>query len=262
MNINSNPLSNNMRPPVFAGSFYPARKEDLQKQVNDFLTKSKKVKFSGHLKALIVPHAGYIYSGTVAGAGYKLLQNKDFKKVILLGPSHQTYFIGASLAVEDLVTPLGTTKSGTKNLLKKDLVINLPAAHAKEHSLEVQLPFLQTVLKDFELYALVLGEVDEEKLAKHLEKFIDEKTLIIASSDLSHYLPYPNAKQVDQKTINNILRLNFNEIEACGEKPIKVLMHLAKSLGWKSFLIDYKNSGDTAGDKEKVVGYACIGFSD
>lgn len=248
-----------MRAPVFAGSFYPAKKDELQKQVNDFLNKCKKVNFSGHLKALIVPHAGYIYSGIVAGAGYRLV--KDFKKVILLGPSHQAYFTGASLATEDFSTPLGTVKSGNDNLLKKDLVINLPAAHAKEHSLEVQLPFLQTVLSDFELSAFVLGEVDEEKLAKHLERFLDEETLLIISSDLSHYLPYLNAKQVDQKTINNILRLNFNEIEACGEKGIKVLMHLAKSLGWKPFLIDYRNSGDTAGDKEKVVGYTAIGFS-
>jgi len=244
--------------------FYPKDKDELKKSVQGLLEQGKDVKFKGELKALIVPHAGYVYSGIVAGAGFKLLTGKNglhYKKIILLGPSHQAYFSGAAIAAEDLETPLGVVKIGKVSpWLKEELIVEMPEAHRKEHCLEVELPFLQETLSKFELYALVLGEVDEEKLAQMIKKFIDNNTLIVVSSDLSHYLPYETAVKKDKETINSILNFNFSHFEACGERPIKVLMHLAKSLNWKPFLIDYKNSGDTAGDKNRVVGYTAIGY--
>ncbi len=253
-----------MRKPAVAGMFYPEKKEELKKIVDGFLERGKGVKFQGELKALIVPHAGYVYSGIVAGAGFKLLTGKNvrhYKKIILLGPSHQAYFSGAAIAAEDFETPLGVVKVGdVSKWLTEKLIVEMPEAHRKEHCLEVELPFLQEILSKFELSALVLGEVDEEKLAEAIRQFIDNNTLIVVSSDLSHYLPYETAVKKDKETINKILTFNFSHFEACGERPIKVLMHLAKSLNWKPFLIDYKNSGDTAGDKNRVVGYTAIGY--
>lgn len=251
-----------IRKPAVAGMFYPADRQELKQIVNHFLDEGKEIKFKGNLKALIVPHAGYIYSGIVAGAGFKLLKKTDFRKVILLGPTHQFPFFGAALAKEDFETPLGPVKSGkTEELFKENQIIELPEAHLREHSLEVELPFLQETLKDFELYAFSLGEIEEERLAETISRFIDGKTLVLASSDLSHYFDYKTAVEKDKETIRKILSFDFSGLEACGEKPVKVLMHLAKKLGWKPFLIDYKNSGDTAGDKKKVVGYCAIGFS-
>lgn len=253
-----------MRKPAVAGMFYPGNKEELKKSVHGFLQAGKEIKFKGELKALIVPHAGYVYSGIVAGAGFRLLAGKNvrhYKKVILLGPSHQIYFSGAAIAAEDFETPLGTVKVGeVSSWLKEELIVKLPEAHRKEHCLEVELPFLQETLSKFELYALVLGEVDEKLLAAAIRKFVDDNTLIVVSSDLSHYLPYETAVRKDKETINKILNFDLSHFEACGERPIRVLMHLAKSLNWKPILLDYKNSGDTAGDKNRVVGYTAIGY--
>ena len=254
-----------MRKPAVAGMFYPKDKDELKRSIHGLLDQGKEVKFKGELKALIVPHAGYAYSGIVAGAGFKLLAgqqaSRHYSKVILLGPSHQAYFSGAAIAAEDFETPLGTVKIGNiSSWLKEELIVEMPEAHRKEHCLEVELPFLQETFSKFELYALVLGEVDEEKLAETIKRFIDNNTLIVVSSDLSHYLPYETAVKKDKETINKILHFDFSHFEACGERPIKVLMYLAKSLNWKPFLIDYKNSGDTAGDKSRVVGYTAIGY--
>lgn len=253
-----------MRKPAVAGMFYPKSKEELLSSVKKYLKEGKEINLSGKLKALIVPHAGYIYSGIVAGAGFKTIKEK-YKKVILLGPSHQVYFTSAAIANEDFETPLGTVKTGNiKNWLeentKENTIIESKESHAKEHCLEVELPFLQSVLPKFELYALVLGDVDEEKLAQSLKKFVDENTLIVVSSDLSHYLDYNSACRTDKETINRIINFDFSNLDACGEKPIKTLMHLAKTFGWKPVLIEYKNSGDTAGDKNRVVGYASIAY--
>lgn len=251
------------RKPAAAGMFYPKESRELKQIVHSFLKQAEEFSFQGKLKALIVPHAGYIYSGLVAAQAYQLLQkNKHkFKKVLLLGPSHYVSFVGASIADEDFLTPLGEVQCGeVQKFLKSGLVEIFPDAHKAEHSLEVQLPFLQETLKDFELYALVLGAVNEAKLAKHLAQFIDEETLIIASSDLSHYLPYEKAILVDNKTISKILDGDASNLDACGRVPIKVVMALAEQLGWKPKLIDYHNSGDTAGEKDRVVGYAAMGY--
>lgn len=251
-----------VRQPAVAGLFYPKDKEQLRSLVRKFLEQSKETNVEGELKALIVPHAGYVYSGIVAAAGFKLLKNKTFKKIILLGPSHQVYFTQASLSTEDWQTPLGNVKVGqSKEWLKEDLIVDFPPAHQQEHCLEVEVPFLQEVLKDLQIYPLVVGDVEEKELAETLSKFLNQDTFLIVSSDLSHYLPYDQANKKDQETINKILNFDFTKLDACGEKPIKVLMHLAQKFKWQPTLIDYKNSGDTAGEKSRVVGYATIAYT-
>ena len=256
-----------LRKAAVSGTFYPGEKQRLSVAVDKYIKDSKEMKVKGKLQALIVPHAGYAYSGIVAGAGYKLLQQKlkegqKFRKVILLGPSHFVGFHGASLSKEDFITPLGIVKSGKEKLTAEE-ISDLPEAHLKEHSLEVQLPFLQKVLGDFELYPMVLGEQDNAsilKLAKVIEEFKDDNTLILISSDLSHYLAYDTAVKRDTQTLSNIRDGNMNDLEACGYEPIRVLMQLAKNLGWISILLDYRNSGDTSGNKTQVVGYAAIAY--
>jgi len=250
------------RKPAAAGMFYPKNPEELKKQIQGFLRQAEHLDTHGKLKALIVPHAGYIYSGIVAAQGYKLLESYSFKKVILLGPSHYQAFTGAAIAEEDFQTPLGIIKVGeVKDWIDDKLILSLSEAHQAEHSLEVQLPFLQETLGEFELYPLVLGTVSEEKLAKFLATKIDEETIIIVSSDLSHYLEYNKAVMKDNDTISKILNDDPGQLDACGKVPIKVLMHLANIKGWQSQLIDYRNSGDTAGDKNRVVGYAAIAYT-
>ncbi len=252
-----------VRKPAVAGMFYPKDPLTLHNQVQDYLKDAENINLNGKLKALIVPHAGYPYSGIVAAQGYKFLEKMKVKKVILLGPSHHLGFYGASLAMEDFSTPLGIVKcADVKKIIDGKLILNNPQAHAAEHSLEVQLPFLQETLGAFELYAFVLGAVEDEEFTKKIFPFIDKDTLIIASSDLSHYQNYDCAVLKDNATITHILHFEDAELDACGELPIRVLMKLAAKLGWKPQLIDYRNSGDTAGDKSRVVGYATIAFTE
>ncbi len=250
-----------VRKPAVAGMFYPKNADELKQMVNSLLEQAEETKLKGKLRALIVPHAGYIYSGIVAAQAYHLLEKHQFKKVILLGPSHYVAFYGAAIADEDFLTPLGKVKCGNvSNWTKEGLVEISPEAHAKEHSLEVQLPFLQETLGEFELYALVLGTVNEAKLAKFISEKLDGDTLVVVSSDLSHYFSYDKAVLKDNETISNILHGESASLDACGRTPIKVLMHLAELNGWKPQLIDYRNSGDTAGDKSRVVGYASMAY--
>ncbi len=250
-----------VRKPAVAGMFYPKNADELKQMLNSFLEQAEEIKLKGKLKAIIVPHAGYIYSGIVAAQAYHLLKKHQFKKVILLGPSHYIAFYGAAIADEDFLTPLGKVKCGdVTGWTKEGLIETSPEAHLKEHSLEVQLPFLQETLGDFELYALVLGTINEAKLAKFISEKLDDETLVIASSDLSHYFSYDKAVLKDNETISNILNGESADLDACGRVPIKVLIHLAELKGWKPQLIDYRNSGDTAGDKSRVVGYASVAW--
>ncbi len=249
------------RKPAVAGTFYPKNPKELREIVGTLLKEAKFLELKGNLRALIVPHAGYQYSGPVAASGYKLLEKRRFKKVLLLGPSHQVGFYGASLAREDFGTPRGIVRCvENKKIVDGQVILDFPRAHATEHSLEVQLPFLQETLGDFEVYAFVLGKLDAEKFAEKILPLIEEDVLIVVSSDLSHYFPYAEAVSRDKSTITKILRLEKDELDACGELPLQVLISLARKLKWKPQLLDYRNSGDTAGDKKQVVGYAAIAF--
>ena len=243
-----------------------------------------------HLKGLVCPHAGYPYSGPTAAIAYKTLAGRDVQTVVILGPSHYALFQGASVPnVDAYQTPLGTVLISEKaqQLAKTSPFVleprclvqrppwwqqsSKPAPAAGEdtpdtweHSVEVQVPFLQKTLKNFKILPVVFGEVDPEQAAKVLAGVIDDKTIVVASSDLSHYHPYDEAKELDTSCVKTVCDLNIDEMktqEACGKVPILTLMYLAREKGWKAQVLDYRNSGDTSGDKSHgVVGYAAIAF--
>jgi MEMO1 family protein len=277
-----------VRTPAVAGLFYPAEAPALARMVDGLLA-SAPPHYVPHLKALICPHAGYPYSGPTAAIAYKTLAGRGIQTVVILGPSHYARFVGASVPdVDAYRTPLGTVplsakaqqlvKTGPFVLEAKGLVERptwarqssrpVPAAGEDtpdtwEHSIEVQVPFLQRVLKDFSILPAVLGDVDPESAARALAGVLDDKTVIVASSDLSHYHPYDEAKDLDNHCIGAILELKSDLMktqEACGKLPIMTLINLARLKGWKAQLLDYRNSGDTAGDKSGVVGYTAIAF--
>jgi hypothetical protein len=249
-----------IREPVVAGMFYPAQKEELKAMIDNYLNKAR-VDNIENIRGIVSPHAGYIYSGPVAAYGYKAIKGKSYKTVIILSPSHHAFFYGASIPdVTHYKTPLGLVKLSPKveQLRKEKIIVSVPQAHPQEHSVEVQIPFLQAVLKDFEIIPIVVGNVNPEELASMLINYIDNSTLIIASSDLSHYHPYNVAVSLDKNCIEAIPSLDFENMdkcEACGKLPILTLMHIAKHFGWRGKLLDYRNSGDTVGDKRAVVGY-------
>ena len=247
-----------MRESKMAGSFYPAEKEVLSKQVQ-LLLKKAKTKNSPKTRAIIVPHAGYIYSGIVAATGYNLI-DKKFKKIIILGPSHQVPFDGGAYDTnKQWSTPLGKVELFK---LKKSDIEEHPIAHEFEHSLEVQVPFLQETLRDFKICPISIGSFPEN-LADEIINSLDEETFLVVSSDLSHYLPYDVAVEKDNKTIKRILSgEKIHPYDACGAECINVLEEVAKKKNWTPKLIDYKNSGDTAGSPFQVVGYACIAYEE
>jgi AmmeMemoRadiSam system protein B/AmmeMemoRadiSam system protein A len=267
-----------VKEPSAAGTFYPADKKSLQNSVDGFLSKAEKIPSTGKLLALILPHAGYEFSGQVAAYGYKQIKGSDIRKVILIGPSHHAGFRGASVYTKgSFRTPLGDVKINEK--IAQDLVNETadvkfyPEAYEKEHSLEVQLPFLQTVLKDFTIVPILIGSPSRqtfEHLISKLTEILDDKTLLIASTDLSHYHDYPTAKEMDNKIVSAVERLSMTDIiellgtgkaELCGGFSVIVVTEVARRSGANlGVIFKYANSGDVTNDKEKVVGYASIGL--
>ena len=253
-----------IREPAVAGSFYPADTTTLKNELDDMLADINTTADS-FPKAIIVPHAGYIYSGPVAATAYHtLLQYKDqIKRVILLGPSHRVAFSGLALSGADFfATPLGNIpidQETNKILAKYEGVTELEQAHMYEHSLEVHLPFLQMVLGEFQLVPIVVGDSGPELVASVLEDLLtDESTLCVISTDLSHFHDYATAQKLDSATSQSILELNYNKIgyeDACGRNPLKGALYWAKKHDYKVTLLDLRNSGDTAGDRDRVVGY-------
>ena len=207
-------------------------------------------------------------SGPVAATGYRQVVGLDIDRVVVMAPSHHVAFRGVAIPDADAFrTPLGIipVSAAARQLTASSPFVVDSAPHAQEHSLEVQLPFLQRTLKQFELVPLVFGKVDEQQVAERLKGLVSPKTLFVASSDLSHYYPYAEAKKLDQFTVDAIVRMDLEALasaQACGHSPILALVHLARALGWKAQLLDYRNSGDTAGDRSRVVGYASIAFTD
>ncbi|MBU0532135.1 AmmeMemoRadiSam system protein B [Candidatus Micrarchaeota archaeon] len=258
-----------IRSPAVAGAFYPEDPTDLRDMIAKFLDDAEDIEISDRLCGLVEPHAGYIYSGPTAAYGYKLLSkySREIKKVILLGPSHFAAFFGAAESDAEIWrTPLGDVEIGklSEKAKNKELFSLHPAAHGPEHCLEVQLPFIQTVLADFTLYPLLVSDISPDTLANEIARQFDEHTVVIASSDLSHYHQYDVAKKRDHVANETVPALNINKFEtsgdACGKTAILTLMYLAKKLKWKGTFLDYKNSGDTAGPKDGVVGYGCYAF--
>lgn len=258
----------NVRQPAVAGLFYPGDKLILHNVIQELLKNAKQ--FSPSPKVLIVPHAGYIYSGPIAASAYaSLIQKKDtIKKIVLLGPAHTMYFKGIAYdPVSLFATPLGEMEQD-KDLLTKissmPYVHALHQAHQTEHCLEVQWPFCQMIFNKFTLLPLVIGETSEQEVAE-LIKMVwgGDETLIIISSDLSHYLSYEEAQKTDSNTCLAISTLNSESIvhqSACGYYPLKGFLHYARQNQICGRLIDLRNSGDTAGTKDRVVGYASYHF--
>ncbi len=246
-----------IRHPVVAGQFYPREKNTLTKMIDAFFQEAKGGPLT-NIKGLVSPHAGYIYSGIVAASGYKQV-NPATNTVIVLAPSHSVGIAKASIPEVDYYeTPLGTIPlSPIAAILRQQKLFSpVPAMHQREHSLEVQLPFLQKILTNFELVPIIVGQIRAKLIAEALLPHINENTLIVASSDLSHYYSYNQAVGLDKICTQAITNLNFgkmDECEACGKIPVMVLMEIAKQKGWQGHLLDYQNSGDTSGDKSQVV---------
>ena len=251
------------RYPVFAGSFYPAHPQQLHALVSQLLadaTCAAKVP-----KAVIVPHAGYRYSGPVAAAVYQRLRSAEqrIKRVVLMGPSHRVAFTGLAVTAADgYLTPFGDIpidKVAVADLLRLPFVERIEEAHAQEHSLEVHLPFLQQVLDDFCLVPIVAGDASAEQVRQVLELLWGgPETLIVISSDLSHFHDYATAQQLDQATSQHIEDLDYQAIDAqaaCGCVPVRGLLKLLKQQARSIKTVALNNSGDTAGDKQRVVGY-------
>jgi AmmeMemoRadiSam system protein B len=259
-----------IREPAVAGQFYPGNATELSTTINVFLDEAP-IQEGPAPKALIVPHAGYIYSGPVAATAYARLRpyRERYTRVILLGPCHRVAVQGIALSGADVFrTPLGDVpldKNTIANLDMPDVNV-IEATHQFEHSLEVHLPFLQTVLESFSLVPLVVGDAKPETVADVIDALWGgPETLIVVSSDLSHYLPYEEARITDKTTCEAIENQNTKNIDhqcACGATPIGGLLIATKRRGMKAITLDLRNSGDTAGDKSKVVGYGSWIFAD
>ena len=258
-----------IRPAAVAGMFYPDNPIVLKQTLVGLLADAKVTGLSRSPKALIVPHAGYIYSGAVAASAYARLGELRgrIRRVVLLGPTHRVYVRGLALPEADrFATPLGEVqldREGMQLLSALPQVSQSAAAHQMEHSLEVQLPFLQQVLGDFQLLPLAVGEATAAEVAEVLEKvWGGDETLIVISSDLSHFLPDALARKVDGETVDAILALNphLNHEQACGATPVNGLLLAARKHGLHPVVLDVRNSSQTVGDPDRVVGYAAFAF--
>jgi len=279
-----------VRKAAVAGQFYPGEKAELSANLDNLLTQAtpSAVPKEKIPQILIVPHAGYSYSGTVAAQGFAELKNRRYQRVILLGSSHRTFFENAAVStVDGWETPLGIVKVDkefTQKLLGENIGLSTdPEYQAAEHSLEVEIPFLQHIFGDeLKIVPILLGQTTpefEEKLATALFKYIDSSSLIVVSTDLSHYSVYETANEVDQQTIAAILTGNPATLDqtttelmaqghpnlqtcVCAQTAVRVALHLGQKLGGlESKFLKYTNSGDTGPQKDQVVGYAAIAFS-
>jgi hypothetical protein len=265
---------NNIRRPSVAGMFYSTDNKELEDEIGRYFTFAKKevskdvLQKARGAKILVVPHAGYQYSGYTAACGYWALQHviKKPKKIVLVGPSHRLYFGGVAVAGHDAwKTPLGTVpveKKSSSILLAQfpDLIHRETALFDGEHSLEVQVPFLQTIFNNTVLTPIMYSEITSRELTDIFEAVDDDNTVFIVSSDLSHFMPYREAQKTDSLSNEYIKNAAIDEAEdhldACGKTGIIAAMRYAKKLGLSTIVVNYLNSGDTAGDKESVVGYA------
>jgi AmmeMemoRadiSam system protein B/AmmeMemoRadiSam system protein A len=258
-----------IRPAAVAGQFYPGTPVALQAAVVSALDAVGTATPSGVPKMLLVPHAGYVYSGPVAAQAYAALApaRQRIRRVVLLGPAHRVAVHGlAAPTVAAFETPLGRVpldREALADIAELPQVVADDHAHAAEHSLEVQLPFLQTVLDSFTLVPLAVGHSSAAAVAEVLERLWGgDETLIVISSDLSHYLPYEQARAVDRDTVETILRLDpaLAQEQACGATPLAGALLAARAHGLAPRLLDLRNSGDTAGDRARVVGYCAVAF--
>lgn len=257
-----------VRLPVFDGSFYPADPTTLREDARRFVEAAATPPSEGKLRAIVAPHAGYVYSGPIAGTAYRTLRDsrESPERVLLLGPSHRVAFSGIALPSHDgFRTPLGELEIDPD---LRRLAARLPGvqefdeAHAREHSLEVQLPFLQVVAGAPRILPLVVGSATPDAISNIVRSVLDEHpdTLVVVSSDFSHFLPYGAAVAVDRESAGRLERLetSIEPDQACGCQPLNGLTETARRSGWAIRLLDLRNSGDTCGDRSRVVGYGAF----
>lgn len=257
-----------IRQPVVAGTFYPSARRPLQAMIRRFLEEATTK--GAQPKAIIAPHAGYIYSGPIAASAYARLMTGrgHIARIVLLGPSHRVAFRGLAVSsAEWFATPLGDIAidgKSVKKILELPFVHTSDRAHASEHGIEVHLPFLQEILGNFSLVPVVVGDADPEEVAEVLELLWGgDETAVVISSDLSHYHDYATARRMDRVTSAAIEALRPQDISAeaaCGRLPVSGLLYAAQRRGLKARTIDLRNSGDTAGGKDRVVGYGAYVF--
>ena len=254
--------------PNVAGLFYPGSAEELRSTIEHLMRQASSSTPERPL-ALVAPHAGYQYSGPVAANAYATLVPwaDRISRVVVLAPSHRLGFSGiATSSAAVFATPLGeipVDRAAVAGLRELPGVVELDEAFAQEHALEVQLPFLQTLLPAFELIPLVVGQADSEDVAGVIETLVSADTLIVVSSDLSHFLDYESCQRRDRSTSTLIEQMQADKIgphDACGAFPLRGLLTSARHHGWHVRTLDLRNSGDTAGDKSRVVGYGAYEF--
>jgi len=257
-----------IRPAAVAGTFYPRDAGELAAALATCLGAAPPGDAPGP-KAIIAPHAGYMYSGPVAASVYAQLASRAgaIRRVVLAGPAHRVYVSGVAVPTADaFATPLGPVaidRAAIEAIRALPFVQASDRAHALEHSLEVHLPFLQSVLGEFALVPLVVGDAAPDEMKRLLDRLWGgPETLVVVSSDLSHYLPYPAARERDAATARAIVGLDaaLEPEDACGCAPINGLLGLARERGLEARLVDLRNSGDTAGGRDQVVGYGAFAF--
>ncbi len=250
-----------VRPAAVAGSFYPASKPELSGLVDRLLLGAKR---GPNAKALVVPHAGYAYSGPIAASGFARVPSST-RRVLLIGPAHRVFVRGmVSPGADRLETPLGEVEVDTEALASVDIAAD-PEVHAREHSLEVELPFIQRVAPHAKIVPIAVSNASAEHVGQVIEALWGgPETVIVISSDLSHYHPYDAGRARDQHTVSRILAHDFSLAgeDACGCTGLNGLAWALRRKKISAELVDLRSSGDTAGSRDAVVGYAAIAFTE
>ncbi len=264
-------MTETIRPTAVAGMFYPDAPNALRKAITNYLDQANPPALP-HIRAVIAPHAGYVYSGGVAAFAYKALRNRATppSRIYVMGPSHRVWFAGVALAdYAAFDTPLG---AHPLDVDKIHALVDSGApfaafnvAHAQEHSLEVQFPFLRVIFPDVPVVPLLFGDVDPLAVGRKLDQCLEPDDVIVVSSDLSHFHDNRTAHTLDRQFLDAVLsgdQRGAAHGEACGQAPALALMLLAEKHGWQPHLLDYRTSGDVTGDTRRVVGYASVGYEE
>jgi MEMO1 family protein len=258
-----------VRRPAVAGTFYPRGAQELRSTVEALLSQMMERKIGGVCR-VVAPHAGYVYSGLIAGEAFSLLDRSGDgpNRILLIGPPHYVPVRGiVAPSSRAFTTPLGDVAidvGAVESLRDAGLVTIDDAPHAPEHALEVELPFLQSVLEDFTIVPLLVDTVSQEQVARVIETVLGKRTLLVVSTDLSHYLDYATAERYDLVTAGTIERLDYTTLgpnDACGFSALNGALCAASRCGWTVTRLDLRNSGDTSGEKQRVVGYGAWAFT-